>query len=102
MNQNRFVKTLRKELPIWQEHGWVSAENSDAILEHVGTKENQINLLAFGVAILGVLLLGSGVITYFAANWAEMSKITKLLLLFGSMYATFAILRKYYYLAYRG
>ena len=89
MNQNRFLKTLRKELPTWQEHGWVSAENSDAILQHVGAKESHINLLTLGVAILGVLLLGSGVITYFAANWAEMPKITKLILLFGSMYIAF-------------
>ncbi len=89
MHRTRFLKALRKELPIWQKHGWVTPENSDAILAHVGTPDRQINLLSFGVAILGVLLLGSGIITYFAANWAEMPKIAKLILLVGSMYIAF-------------
>ncbi len=90
MNRNRFLKSLQKELPEWQKQGWVTERSSVAILEHVGATESQFNLLAFGLAILGVLLLGSGIITYFAANWTEMSKLTKLILLFGAMYAAFA------------
>lgn len=90
MNRNRFLKSLQKELPEWQRQGWVTEKNSAAILEHVRETENQFNLLAFGLAILGVLLLGSGIITYFAANWTEMSKITKLILLFGAMYTAFS------------
>ncbi len=91
MQNNRFLKTLLKELPIWEMNGWVTRENSEAILRHVRTSESQFNLLTFGVAILGVLLLGSGIITYFAANWSEIPKITKLILLFSAMYASFAI-----------
>ncbi len=89
MQKNRFLKKLSKELPIWESNGWVTKQNSEAILKHVGATDSQFNLLTFGVAVLGVLLLGSGIITYFAANWSEMAKITKLILLFGAMYMTF-------------
>jgi len=90
MQNNRFLKTLRKELPVWQENGWVTNNNSEAILDHVKSSDSQFNLLTLGIAVLGVLLLGSGIITYFAANWAEMAKITKLILLFAAMYTAFA------------
>ena len=89
MGQSRFQKKVEKELPIWQQHGWVSKEGSEAILKHLSENDRQFNLLTLGIAILGVLLLGSGIITYFAANWAEMTKITKLILLFSAMYIAF-------------
>ncbi|QMU61097.1 MAG: DUF2157 domain-containing protein [Gammaproteobacteria bacterium] len=90
MKHAQFQKSLEKELPVWEEKGWVTKQNSESILEHVGSSESRFNLLAFGIAVLGVLLLGSGIITYFAANWAEMAKITKLILLFSAMYVSFA------------
>ena len=90
MQNKRFLKTLHKEIPVWLENGWITKENSEAILNHVKSSESNFNLLTFGVAILGVLLLGTGIITYFAANWSEMAKITKLILLFSAMYTSFA------------
>ncbi len=89
MGRSRFQKQVEKQLPTWQQQGWVSKEGSEAILKHIAENDNQFNLLALGIAILGVLLLGSGIITYFAANWAEMAKITKLILLFSAMYIAF-------------
>ena len=89
MQKNRFLKKLQKELPVWENKGWVTKDNSEAILKYVETTGSQFNLLTFGIAILGVLLLGSGIITYFAANWSEIAKITKLLLLFIAMYGAF-------------
>ena len=91
MGRNRFQKQVENELPIWQQHGWVSKEGGEAILKHIATNSSQFSLLTLGVAILGVLLLGSGIITYFAANWAEMAKITKLILLFSAMYVAFLV-----------
>ncbi len=91
MNSARFLKHLHKELPSWIEQGWVTEENSQAIVEHVDQQVSQTNFLAYAIAILGVLLLGSGIITYFAANWNEMSKLAKLFLLLGSLYAAYAL-----------
>jgi uncharacterized membrane protein len=89
MNTGRFLKHLCKELPSWREQGWVTQENSEAILCHVEQQAAKTNFLAFAIAILGVLLLGSGIITYFAANWKEMSKLAKLFILLGSLYGAY-------------
>jgi len=89
MTRNRFLKELEKHLPTWQQNGWISKENSAAILNHVDGESSRFNLLTFGVAVLGVLLLGSGIITYFAANWSDMTKLTKLILLFSALYMSF-------------
>jgi len=89
MNNSRFLKRLKKDMPEWQKSGWVSENNARAILDHVAGQESSTNTLAYALAILGVLLLGSGVITYFAANWSEMSKIDKLAILLGSLYAAY-------------
>ena len=39
--------------------------------------------------ILGVILFGAGVITFFAASWAEMPKLVKLVVLFGGLWAAY-------------
>lgn len=36
-----------------------------------------------------MLLLGSGIVTYFAANWGEMPKLIKLIVLFGSLWLAY-------------
>jgi len=91
LTRNRFWKQLKKELPLWMEKGWVNPGADQAILEHVGRRGDSSKFLSFAFGILGVLLLGSGVITYFAANWGAMPKIVKLGLLFGGMWLAFAI-----------
>ena len=39
MSKNRFLKQLKKELPLWMEKGWVSPGADQTILEHVGRRE---------------------------------------------------------------
>ncbi len=73
------------------EKGWVNSGADQAILEHVGSQVGGKSYLSYVFGILGVLLLGSGVITFFAANWAVIPKIVKLGLLFGGMWLVFAI-----------
>lgn len=89
MNSVRFLKKLRREVPDWIERGWLSEENGQALLSHVAAQAGTSHLLAYAVAILGVVLLGSGIITYFAANWQEMSKGVKLIVLLGSLYLAY-------------
>ncbi|MBN2428300.1 MAG: DUF2157 domain-containing protein [Deltaproteobacteria bacterium] len=91
MNKNRFLKQLKKELPGWMEQGWVRPGADQAILEQVGQRAESASFLSVAFAILGVLLLGSGVITFFAANWGVMPKIVKLGLLLGGLWLAFAV-----------
>ena len=90
MATNKFLKRLRKEMPVWVEQGWVNKGGDKAILEYVDQQQSS-HILTFSLGILGVLLLGSGVISFFAANWDEMSKLSKLGVLLGSMWLSYAI-----------
>jgi len=86
-----FLKHLKNELPGWVNEGWVSREHGAAILGRYDTGKDQTSFVAAAFGVLGVLLLLSGVITFFAANWSEMAKLTKLVLLFGSLLGAYAL-----------
>lgn len=79
MNNHKFVKRLAQELPRWEKEGWLSAEGGQAILADLAARQSK-PLWASSLALAGALLLGVGVITWFAAHWSEMSKLIKLLL----------------------
>lgn len=81
MNHRGFGKRLAQELPRWQKEGWVSAEGGQAILADLG-KRQPAAAWASALALAGALLLGVGVITWFAAHWNEIGKLTKLALIF--------------------
>lgn len=89
--QAAFLKRLKNEMPAWVENGWVSEAHGNAILQRYDTRGDQVSLLSAAFGILGVLLLLSGIITFFAANWDGMSKLAKLLVLFASMLAAYAL-----------
>lgn len=89
MNKKRFLARLRKELPDWTARGWVAPGGERAILDHVAAQGGGAPYLTYAFSILGVLLFGSGIITYFAANWGEIPKLVKLVILFGSMWLVY-------------
>jgi len=89
MRGRGFAKRLGRELPKWVEAGLVAPDKAPLILAHVA-KGSPRHSLAAMFAILGAVLLGVGIITFMAANWQEMPKIAKLLVLFGAMWAAFA------------
>ncbi|MCF8069894.1 MAG: DUF2157 domain-containing protein [Desulfobacterales bacterium] len=89
MRNSSFAKRIQKELPVWVEQGWVKPDGHQAILNSLEPSDSHAGFLSYALSILGVLLFGSGVITWFAANWQEISKLTKLILLFGSLWGTY-------------
>ncbi len=84
-----YLKRLQKELPLWVERGWVTPAGQPAILQHLATSGAGTRRAPLAFAILGVLLLGTGVILFFAANWDGLAKLTKLVILFGAMWAAY-------------
>jgi len=88
LGRHHFATRLKKEVPAWVEQGWMEKPGGDAILASLnGASKHHISTT---FSILGVLLFGAGVITFVASNWDEISKLTKLAILFGSIWATFA------------
>ena len=89
MRTRRFLEQLRRELPVWIERGWVNPGADRAILDHVAAQAVGTRYLTYALSVLGVLLLGTGIITYFAANWGLIPKAVKLLILFGAMWLAY-------------
>jgi uncharacterized membrane protein len=89
VGNKKFLARLARELPDWVARGWVKAGAERAILDHVAAQGGGTPLLTYAFSILGVLLFGSGIITYFAANWGEIPKLIKLVILFGSLWLAY-------------
>ena len=88
---HRFVSRLREEVKAWERDGTITAEQARAILArypdyppgHEASRRRQG--LVTGLSILGGVLIGLGVITFFAANWDEISYGVKLASLIAGM-----------------
>lgn len=92
MRDAGFIRRLEKALPEWAERGFLSAEGMKTLLAFEKERSGGgVPYLTLALAILGVLLLGSGIISFFAANWQWLPKIAKLAVLFGGMWMAYAI-----------
>ena len=60
------------------------------ILEDAAAQPGTTRILPLAFAVIGILLFGAGVISFFAANWGVIPKAIKMALLFGAMWAAFA------------
>lgn len=87
MNDSGFSKRLTRELPRWQQEGWISQEGGRAILADLAARPTTQGW-ASHLALAGAVLLGVGVITWFAAHWNEMGKLIKLLLIVSALAAS--------------
>ena len=79
----RFASRLREEVAVWEQDGTITPEQARAILARYPEDSNyeaarRRQSLVVGFSILGASLLGLGVITFFAANWDEISRGVKL------------------------
>ena len=85
-----FLKRLQTELPVWVQRGWVSSKHQQAIITHVAQQaQDSQRYLVLVFSAMGALLLGAGVITFFAANWGLIPKAAKLAILFGALGACY-------------
>lgn len=92
MHTDAFLKRLRAELPQWIERGWINPRHRDAILDHVARQSQRAPRYAYlALSLMGALLFGAGVVTFFAANWGVMPKLVKLLVLFTALGAAYAV-----------
>ena len=82
--ERRFASRLREEVELWRRDGTVTSEQAQAILarypaDSAGYESaRRRQALVVGLSILGSALVGLGVITFFAANWDEISRGVKL------------------------
>jgi uncharacterized membrane protein len=89
---------LHSELAVWEREGIVETAQANALRERYpcAGEDRRFGVLLFGG--IGAVVVGLGVILMFAYNWAEMSKFSKL----GVVFATFlAAQLSGYFLRYR-
>lgn len=98
----QWLKWLEREVTAWQGEGLIGEGQAEAILHRYekirenDAQESSSKLVAV-LAVIGALLLGIGVILFFAANWQAIPKVWKVALVFGSIIIAYAV---GYYLAF--
>lgn len=79
-----FASRLREEVETWRQDGTITGEQAQAIMarypeDSAGYEAARRRQgLVVGFSILGAALVGLGIITFFAANWNEISRGVKL------------------------
>ena len=84
MAQDDFARRLHDEVRQWEADGLVSADQAEAIRSRYSTDDAPASGSAIGnrvvsiIAVMGAVLIGLGIIAFFAANWSEIPKLVKL------------------------
>ena len=84
-----YLRQLKRDLDTWIAKGLVPEDSREAILASVGA--GPARRLDVILAILGVILVGAGAMSFVAANWASLGKLERLIVLFGSMWAAYGM-----------
>ncbi len=88
--RNLHFRLLSNDIKKWQSEGWVSPKNAVLILDDKRPK-GLAGRLVFLVGLLGALLLLFSAISFVAANWDEMSRLSRLTWLIIILWATFLV-----------
>jgi uncharacterized membrane protein len=84
-----YKSRLDRDLQRWRDSGIIDADTAQAIRADVAARGGRIGLPGI-LAILGAVLLCFAAMTFVAANWQELSKLTRLAILFGALWASYA------------
>ena len=80
---------VERDLARWQAAGWVTDPGAAAIKADLASRRSVLG--AAGIfAILGAVLFGFAVMSFVAAHWDAMSKLTRLLLILGALWGCYA------------
>jgi len=78
---------LHEQLVGWEREGIVQSDQAAALRGRypLGADDSRFGVMLFGG--IGAVVVGLGVILMFAYNWSEMTKISKLVVIFGALLA---------------
>ena len=93
----RFVARLAAETQSWEKEGLVTSDQARAIMASYGpagtiaaTQGAQSRLISI-LAIFGAVLVGVGVLLFFAANWGEIPRALRLAMIMVGIPSTYAL-----------
>jgi len=93
----RYATWLREEIKGWQREGLIDEFLADALRARYEVPEPQISRLVTILSWFGAILVGVGLILFFAANWEQLPHVFRLVLIFGVILGSYA---SGYYLRY--
>lgn len=76
------LQWLENQLPLWTERGVISPEQATDIRGQYGVLEPGTSMARAVFSSIGAILIGLGVILFFAFNWADMAHWLKLIVIF--------------------
>lgn len=82
-------KRLADDVQRWRREGWVTADGETQILQELAQRGRGVSL-ASALGILASVLLAFAVMSFVAAHWQEMSRLFRLSLLIGVLFAAYA------------
>ncbi|WP_009633273.1 DUF2157 domain-containing protein [Synechocystis sp. PCC 7509] len=84
MITDKFRSQLRREAEVWRTEGLINDSQHEQLAQRYqfnAIDTSSRNLFVMVLIGLGSILIGLGIITFVAANWQDLSKIAKILLL---------------------
>ncbi len=88
--KHRYYNQLQEDIKEWVGAGWVSPQGAEQILAQQKPADSKFHFSTI-IGILGAILLGFAALSFVGANWQEMSRLSRILLLFGLMWAAFGV-----------
>ena len=82
--------SLKQDVARWQTAGWVTPDGARAIAAEIDSRTRSLSAASvFG--ILGAVLFAFAAMSFVAANWQEMSKLFRIVLLIGAMAGAYGL-----------
>ena len=83
-----YTHRVERDLTRWQAAGWVTDAGAASIKADLASRRSALG--AAGIfAILGAVLFGFAVMSFVAAHWSAMSKLSRLVLILGALWACY-------------
>lgn len=83
-----YRRRVERDLARWREAGWVDEKGAASILSDVERHGGGVGL-AQSLSVLAAVLMGFAVMSFVGANWEDMSRLARLMLLVGSLWASY-------------
>jgi uncharacterized membrane protein len=84
-----YRRKVERDLARWQTAGWISTAGAGAIRADLLSRGSQFGIAPI-FAMLGAILFGCAVMSFVAAHWTGMSKLTRLALLLAGLWGCYA------------
>ena len=83
-SRNRLLTDITR----WETAGWITPDGAEAIRRDIATRRSGIGLAGV-LATLAEVLVGFGVMSFVAANWQDMSKLVRLMVIAAGLWGAF-------------